>query len=131
MEDTENPQERTHGRSEEEVDLLVRSNKKVRSEAPPTSHLMEDTKMTAGNQKETSFRDMLMGRPNEPMEEDEEQTPEEDQDQDCPIIHVSMEEKRRIRRPWKKTLIIKLLGRNIGSGADVCGGYGGLQPGVF
>ena len=88
MEDTENPQERTHGRSEEEDDLLVRSNKKVRSEAPPTSRLMEDTKMTAGNQKETSFRDMLMGRPNEPMEEedeegnseeDEDQTPEEDQ----------------------------------------------------
>ena len=84
---------------------------------------MEDTDIIAGNRKETSFRDMLMGRLDESMqeedeegnsEEDEKQTPEEDQEQDYSIIGVSKEEKQRIRRPWKKTLIIKLLGRNIG-----------------
>ena len=122
MENTKSSLERTHDRFKAKNALLVRSNKKVRLEAPPTSQCMEDTEMTAGDQKGTSFCDMLMGRPDESMqeedeegnsEEDEEQTLEEDQDQDCPIIHVSKEEKRRVRKPWKKTLIIKLLGCNI------------------
>ena len=39
---------------------------------------------------------------------------EEDQDPECPSVSVSNEEKRRIRLPWKNTLIVKLLGRIIG-----------------
>ena len=47
-------------------------------------------------------------------EEDEGSDEDEDMDQDCPTIRLSKEEKVRIRLPWKKTLIIKLLGRSIG-----------------
>ena len=35
-------------------------------------------------------------------------------DADCPIIKMTKEEKIRIMRLWRRTLIIKLLGRNIG-----------------
>ena len=32
-----------------------------------------------------------------------------------PFLVLTNEEKKRMRRPWKTTLIIKLLGRSIGS----------------
>ncbi|XP_019181601.1 PREDICTED: uncharacterized protein LOC109176602 [Ipomoea nil] len=35
-------------------------------------------------------------------------------DPDCPRILVTKEEKKRLRRPWRKTLIIHLLGRPVG-----------------
>lgn len=31
-----------------------------------------------------------------------------------PIIRVTKEEKERLRRPWKRTLIVKVLGRKVG-----------------
>ena len=34
--------------------------------------------------------------------------------EDCPTIVLSKTEKLRIRRPWKQSLIVKLLGRSIG-----------------
>ena len=39
---------------------------------------------------------------------------EKEEDLECPAIRLTKEEKARIRRPWKHTLIIKLLGRRIG-----------------
>ena len=69
-----------------------------------------------------SLRDKLLNR-NTPiqdedtddwlLEEDDEATDTEE-DPCCPQIKISKEEKVRIRRPWKQTLIIKLLGRSIG-----------------
>ena len=47
------------------------------------------------------------------ISEDEEDDSDEEVDLDCPTIRVS-EEKVRIRVPWKRTMIIKLLGRSIG-----------------
>ena len=32
----------------------------------------------------------------------------------CPILHLSKEEEARIRKPWRRCLIIKLLGRSLG-----------------
>nr|GLL37616.1 uncharacterized protein LOC109187360 [Ipomoea trifida] len=34
-------------------------------------------------------------------------------DSKCPIISVTKEEKERLRRPWRRSLIIKLLGRKV------------------
>lgn len=34
-------------------------------------------------------------------------------DKQWPVIKITAEEKRRLRRPWKKTLIIKLLGKSL------------------
>ena len=61
-----------------------------------------------------SFRDMLVGQPGfagviysgEWISEDDQ---ESEDDPFCPTRRVSKEEKVRIRRPWQKTLIIKLL----------------------
>ncbi|XVE49009.1 hypothetical protein DITRI_Ditri01bG0047500 [Diplodiscus trichospermus] len=39
---------------------------------------------------------------------------EEEEDKECPIIMVSKKEKARLRRPWRQTLIVKVLGRSIG-----------------
>ena len=46
--------------------------------------------------------------------DEEEEEKDVDADPLCPNIWVSKEEKRRLRRPWKFSLIIKLLGRTIG-----------------
>lgn len=46
----ERSQEITHARSEEEEDILIRGNKKVRADSPPMEIPLSDTEMT---QKET------------------------------------------------------------------------------
>ena len=47
-------------------------------------------------------------------DDDEEDDVEEEMDAECPSISLTKKENERIRRTWKRTLIIKLLGRNIG-----------------
>ncbi|EEF27919.1 conserved hypothetical protein [Ricinus communis] len=34
-------------------------------------------------------------------------------EEDCPSFHITKQEKARLRRPWKQTLIVKLLGRTL------------------
>ena len=46
--------------------------------------------------------------------DDKEDEPEENEDPCCPKLRLSKEEKGRIRKPWRQTLIIKLLSRSIG-----------------
>ena len=45
---------------------------------------------------------------------DDEDFWEEDDEEDCPTIRVSKREKARLHRPWRQTLIIKLMGRLVG-----------------
>ncbi|XP_031097172.1 uncharacterized protein LOC116001433 [Ipomoea triloba] len=45
---------------------------------------------------------------------DEESMEVGESDPNCPVITVTKEEKERLRRPWRRTLIIKVLGRKIG-----------------
>ena len=45
--------------------------------------------------------------------EDEDDQIEADHDLECPLIIVPKEEKTCLRQPWRTTLIVKLLGRNI------------------
>ena len=70
-----------------------------------------------------SFREKLIGGSSKNvMEEDEELMSKEEEDgdydeemdADCLTIKLTKEEEIRIRRPWRRTLIIKLLGENIG-----------------
>lgn len=49
----------------------------------------------------------------EASDDDELPIPEEEDDL-CPTIVLTREEKARLRKPWKQALIIKLLGRSIG-----------------
>ena len=44
-------------------------------------------------------------------EDDEE---EEDREEDCPIIRLTLKDKKKqIREPWLKTLIVKAMGRRV------------------
>ena len=71
-----------------------------------------------------SFIDTLVGHANLPAkieieewlsnDEGDRMEEEENEDLHCPKIKLSKEEKIRIRKPWKRTFIIKLLGRSIG-----------------
>ena len=47
-------------------------------------------------------------------DEEKEGEEEDETDPNCPEIELSKEEKAGLRRPWKRTLIIKLVGRTIG-----------------
>ena len=60
----ESSKERTHARSEEEEDLLIRSNKKVRSGDNLSERQLDNVKMiTMGNpHAATSFAEKLMGQ---------------------------------------------------------------------
>lgn len=44
----------------------------------------------------------------------EESNQDEEYDDECPTIKLSCWDKQRIRQPWRKTLIVKILGRKIG-----------------
>ncbi|KAG5245718.1 receptor protein [Salix suchowensis] len=93
--------------STEEEDLLARSSKKVK----------------IGDNNRQSYVEKLMGEslvtheidednhPNYCISEDEDDDADED---DCPVIKISSEEKKRIWAPWQQTLIIKLMGRKVG-----------------
>ncbi|XP_031124226.1 uncharacterized protein LOC116026940 [Ipomoea triloba] len=47
---------------------------------------------------------------------DDEEEADDDVDPHCPIIRVTREEKVRLRSKWKQTLIVKVMGRNVGYG---------------
>ena len=98
----------------EEADLLTRSSKKVK---------IGDADVEKGNKGSNSYIDSLMGNSfvatevDENMHESEYISEDEDDEcdeADCPIIKLSTEEKKRIRKPWQQTLIIKLMGRRVG-----------------
>lgn len=46
--------------------------------------------------------------------EDDFEEAEEDEDITCPNIRISEKEKLRLRSKWNQTLIVKVLGRNVG-----------------
>lgn len=71
-----------------------------------------------------SFRDTLIGKntkgiqteyveENEFISEDEGYG-EEVEEEGCLVINISAEEKIRLRRPWRHTLIVKVMGWQIG-----------------
>lgn len=71
----------------------------------------------------TSFRDMVVSdvpTQNATKEDqtgfysEEEVAQEDDDDLECPMIIILMEDKQMLRAPWKMTLIVKILGYTIG-----------------
>ena len=121
--------------SSEENDILQRSNKKFKRVAS-SSHLNEEMEISrvpcslgmAGQpQLQVSYSQAAKGfgsSKNPLFEKDngeEDCFSEEDMDSDddaddasCPTIKLTRDEKRRIRIPWKNSLIIKLFDRKLG-----------------
>lgn len=108
----------------EETDLLSRSSKKVKV-GDNNNHADGDTRQGLSREGKggISYRDSLMGSPYlchntsdesllvDCISEDEDDDCDEE---DCPVIRLSVEEKKRIRAPWRQTLIIKIMGRKVG-----------------
>ena len=115
----ERSQERSHARSVEENDLLERSHKKVRSaDHLPPEQPLQDAVMQVEDSRSSSFKDMLLGGECEledwPFKDDDNDLYDENQDLDCPSVTINKDEKKHLRQPWKTTLIVRFLGRNIG-----------------
>lgn len=122
-------------RSPEDQDLLERSTKKSkrgreleeRVGFKPDDELVHETPLSAGlkTPKSAQWRTPAatpshawqQERPQEPPVEeivlDEEAMNEDDMDPLCPVVPVTREEKERLRRPWRRSLIIKVLGRMV------------------
>ena len=115
-------QETPHEKTNEEDHILHRSNKRVRSRENIEEPTRKDVDLLEKNKQHVSFRDKLLGQdannddldPEEWILDDENGGSEADEEQCCPVIRMSREEKLRIRKPWKQSLIVKLLGRPIG-----------------
>lgn len=77
---------------------------------------------TVINSGQESFKDKLLGAQSSmnsqnSLEDDlasDDDEPEEVEDKDCPVIQLIRAEKIRVRRPWRQTLIIKVMGRTVG-----------------
>ncbi|XP_031097086.1 uncharacterized protein LOC116001342 [Ipomoea triloba] len=123
-------------RSPEDEDLLQRSTKKTKRPRDSMEKSNQNQAADTG-QETTTFADlkspestrwqMPVETPNtawgrktneDPFEKemvsDDEEMGDERAYPNCPIIRVSKEKKERLRRPWRRTLIIKLLGRKVG-----------------
>lgn len=70
-----------------------------------------------------SYKSMLTGREDglkdskeeeDMASDDEQQDKEREGDKDCPVITLTKKEKARQRRPWRQSLIIKIMGKTVG-----------------
>ena len=50
----------------------------------------------------------------EVISDDEEISNDEQEDSSCPMIQLTKEEKMRLKKPWKHSLIIKMFDKNAG-----------------
>ncbi|XP_075489651.1 uncharacterized protein LOC142528490 [Primulina tabacum] len=128
--------------SQEEADLLERSTNKskhsleenqmqrsyedaIMENVQPNIHMInQENPISNDTRARISFKETLLGKDKtrdmaiyleeEGVVSDDDDSEEEVEDEGCPKIKVSREEKARLRRPWRKTLIVKVLGRTIG-----------------
>ncbi|XP_058726091.1 uncharacterized protein LOC131597407 [Vicia villosa] len=114
------------GKSTAELDLHERSTKKVKDGDQDTA----GGTWSVPEGKRISFRDIITGRMDDDMEDDQvedsnKETVEEGLGDirveemiiggyECPTFIFFAEEEQRIRRPWRRGVIVKLLGRRIG-----------------
>ncbi|XP_031101934.1 uncharacterized protein LOC116005836 [Ipomoea triloba] len=123
-------------RSPEEDDLLQRSTKKTKRGRASTGNtslglakgIVQETPMRIGfkSPESTQWQTPVETLSNawrrrdnaDPLEKevvsDEESMVDVDSDPNCPVITVTREEKELLRRPWRRTLIVKVLGRKVG-----------------
>lgn len=104
------------------------SNPQAQVDGTPKTNTLEDMTIDIPARQPPSFRDMLRGESNalalsqRGMNQEEEDdvsnddtAPEELINEDrCPVILLTKEEKKRMRRPWKNTLIIKMFDGKLG-----------------
>lgn len=119
-------EERTREASPEEEDILQRSTKRTKE-----SHESTDTNNGKGKNpdpdlagRERSYRDTVMGDSMESQASQEEEDEEGNTSDDDEILEgdkiswfgmgMTKQEKIAARRPWRNSLIIKLVGRSIG-----------------
>ncbi|XP_031112012.1 uncharacterized protein LOC116015986 [Ipomoea triloba] len=122
-------------RSPEDQDLLERSTKKSkrgreveeRARGTPEVEMVQETPISTGQKSPESaqwrtpaatpnhawYQHQAQERIDEEQVSDEEVMNEDEIDPMCPVIPVTREEKERLRRPWRKLLIIKVLGRRV------------------
>ncbi|XP_073046080.1 uncharacterized protein [Primulina eburnea] len=115
-------------KSQEEKDLLERSTKKskIATEhrvvgSDDVNMVIETPKATTIEMKQSTFKETLLGtqandlpnryKENDGFISDDDLYGEYEEDEGCPVIKISQEEKRRLRRPWQQTLIVKVMGR--------------------
>lgn len=129
-------------RSEEDQDLLERSTKKTKTTAYQPAGFVGENSMagrvaqgeTVGNgQKQCnenfhasdeaktapkSYKESLagtsMGIPEQGGEVSDDEDMDGDDDPECPEIRLTKEEKTKLREPWRRLLIVKVLGRRVG-----------------
>ncbi|XVF43936.1 hypothetical protein PTKIN_Ptkin02bG0081000 [Pterospermum kingtungense] len=125
--------------SKEETNLLECRTKKTQTtvenmETVPMEIVMESSmeippignssvKDPVCNNPKLLFKETLLGdcrgmdcKPEEEDDfiSDDEAMCEEEKEEDCPTIFLSKEEKACLRRPWRQTLIVKVMGRKMG-----------------
>lgn len=85
--------------------------------------IMGESVEASANQKgKLSFKNILTGiRDDEKIDleeemasDDEEEDEDMENDKECPLIRLTKEEKARLRRPWRQSLIIKVMGKKVG-----------------
>ena len=103
----ESVHDRSHARSKEEEDLLIKSNKNVQAGDMLPEEIRVDVEMGIHEPPFIggSFKEKLMGRQVSDdefaeclSEDDEVEEMEEGAEDDCPTIFITKEEKSRIRR---------------------------------
>ncbi|XP_031120937.1 uncharacterized protein LOC116024177 [Ipomoea triloba] len=111
----------------EEKDQLDRSKKKTKTstespmgEATPTREAMPTQGASMEKQPGAlSFKQIVANESHQSSQvtaEDIDLVSDDEVDKSCPIIRLTREEKVRLRSKWKQTLIVKVLGRNVGYG---------------
>ena len=108
----------------EETDLWARSNKKVktnRGKCPMKEELMIKGLEDKVNKGCFSYKDSLLVSAfleQQLMQDSQHEhymsEKDESGEEDCPVIKLSMEEKKHIRAPWRQTIIVKVMGWWVG-----------------
>ena len=122
--------EREKTLSSEENDILQRSNKKfkrqieevngeVEMESPPAYSSPGGTRKSYSQMAQSYGKAVNplfegSGEDEDSISDDDQATNEENDDEDCPNILLSKEDKRHIRGPWRNAIIIKLFDKKMG-----------------
>ncbi|KAJ7976173.1 reverse transcriptase [Quillaja saponaria] len=119
------------GRQPKEEDLLQRSDKKVKIDDMEGGLRLEDSSVGENGKRKASYKESVLGGLESNLnldteggaaehEDEVEDVSDDDTDDgdfpdsnNCLDILLTHEEKTRLRSPWRKSLIVKLLGKRI------------------
>lgn len=114
----------------EEADLIEKSSKKMKIKegelGVSDSNHQQEREIVEEPKRKISYQEKRVGNTTYDIEmdeqcdegqffsDDESELEEDKENEDCPNIRLSRAEKQCIRRPWIKTLILKILGKRVG-----------------